>query len=188
VSRLIHVNGPPGIGKSTIAQRYVDAHPGTLNLDIDQVRRLIGGWREDFLQAGELVRPIALGMAGTHLEAGHDVVMPQFLGRLVEIERFEAVALHSRSLFCEVVLMDAKERAIDRFVDRGDEAQDPWHQEVADIVEQLGGRAHLAEMCDQLVEVTRARPSATVIHCAPGALDATYEALLAALDAGPLHP
>ncbi|MEJ7706101.1 MAG: hypothetical protein WKF82_13395 [Nocardioidaceae bacterium] len=41
--RLIHLNGPPGIGKSTLAQWYVDNHPGVLNLDIDQVRCLIGG-------------------------------------------------------------------------------------------------------------------------------------------------
>ncbi|MEJ7742270.1 MAG: hypothetical protein WKF73_06810 [Nocardioidaceae bacterium] len=40
--RLIHLNGPPGIGKSTLAQWYVDNHPGVLNLDIDQVRCLIG--------------------------------------------------------------------------------------------------------------------------------------------------
>jgi adenylate kinase family enzyme len=47
VPRLIHLNGPPGIGKSTIAQLYVDEHPGTLNLDIDRVRCLIGGSRDD---------------------------------------------------------------------------------------------------------------------------------------------
>jgi hypothetical protein len=30
-------------------------------------------------------------MAATHLQAGYDVVMPQYIGRLSEIERFEAV-------------------------------------------------------------------------------------------------
>jgi 2-phosphoglycerate kinase len=42
VARLILLNGPPGIGKSTLAQRYVDDHPLALNLDIDSVRRLLG--------------------------------------------------------------------------------------------------------------------------------------------------
>jgi len=46
---LIHLNGPSGVGKSTLAQRYVDEHPGVLNLDIDAVVSLIGGWRDDFL-------------------------------------------------------------------------------------------------------------------------------------------
>ena len=80
VPRLIHLNGPPGIGKSTIAELYVDDHPGTLNLDIDRVRSLVGGWRENFESADELVRPIALAMASTHLRAGYDVFMPSTSG------------------------------------------------------------------------------------------------------------
>src|ERR1700754_2928327 len=100
--RLIHLNGPPGIGKSTMAQLYVDEHPGVLNLDIDQVRALIGGWRERFAETGEIVRPVAVSMAAAHLRGGRDVVMPQFLCRLIEIERFEAVARDSGAAFCEV--------------------------------------------------------------------------------------
>lgn len=78
--RLIHLNGPPGIGKSVLAQLWAEDHPGALNLDIDRLRALIGGWRERFAETGEIVRPLALGMAGTHLRGGRDVVMPQYLG------------------------------------------------------------------------------------------------------------
>src|SRR2546425_2482959 len=105
VPRLIHLNGPPGIGKSMLAQLWADNHPGVLNLDIDQLRVLIGGWRERFAETGEIVRPLALVMAGTHLRGGREVVMPQYLGRLSEIERFEAVAHGSDAAFCEIVLM-----------------------------------------------------------------------------------
>ncbi|MBA8793744.1 adenylate kinase family enzyme [Friedmanniella endophytica] len=42
--RLIHLNGPPGIGKSTLAALGVERHPGTLDLDADQLHPLIGGW------------------------------------------------------------------------------------------------------------------------------------------------
>src|SRR6516165_7502307 len=108
VPRLIHLNGPPGIGKSTLAQMYSDDHPGVLNLDIDQLRGMIGGWRERFGETGAIARPLALSMAGTHLRGGRDVVMPQYLGELAEIERFEAVAHDSGGAFCEVVLMDTK--------------------------------------------------------------------------------
>lgn len=43
--QLILLNGPPAVGKSTLAARYADDHPGTLNLDIDLLHPLIGGQR-----------------------------------------------------------------------------------------------------------------------------------------------
>ncbi|MEV6602965.1 AAA family ATPase [Kutzneria sp. NPDC051319] len=68
MAQLIHVNGPSGVGKSTVAQRYADRHPGVLNLDTDQVVSLIGGWRENFWQALTAGRRLAIGMAETHAE------------------------------------------------------------------------------------------------------------------------
>jgi predicted ABC-type ATPase len=185
VPRLIHLNGPPGIGKSTLAQLYADAHPGVLNLDIDRVRALIGGWRERFAETGAIVRPVALSMAGTHLRGGRDVVMPQYLGRLREIERFEAVASDGGAVFCEVVLMDTKQRSLERFHRRGADGELPWHRYVQEIVERNGGRALLAEMHDQLTAVLAARPGATVVPSTAGAIQQTYQALTAILDPEP---
>jgi predicted kinase len=185
VPRLIHLNGPPGIGKSTLAQLYADDHPGVLNLDIDRVRALIGGWLDRFAEAGEIVRPIALSMAATHLRGGRDVVMPQCLCRLSEIERFEKVAHDSGAVFCEVVLMDAKERSLARFNRRGENGELPWHRQVQEIVERGGGQALLGRMHDQLTAVLAARPHAVVVPSAPGAIQQTYEALTTILDPTP---
>ncbi len=90
-----------------------------LNFDIDKIRGLIGGWQHRFAETGELVRPIAKAMARTHLEAGGDVVMPQFIGRISELARFEAVAPKSGCRFCEVVRMDTKQRSVDRLCGTG---------------------------------------------------------------------
>ena len=180
--RLIHLNGPPGIGKSTIAELYVDGHPGTLNLDIDQIRRLVGGWREDFVWAGGLVRPIALNMAATHLRQGFDVVMPQYLGQISELEKFEAVANASAAEFCEIILLDTKERSVARFNARGLDAEQPWHHQVQEIVERAGGSQHLAELHDQLMSLLEARPNSIVIDSEPGQVHATFARVLAILN------
>ena len=146
-----------------------------LDLDLDRLRVLVGGWEERFAETGALVRPMALAMAATHLRAGHDVITPQFLGRLEEIERFEAVALDNGAEFREIVLMDTKEHSVARFARRGD---DGWHRQVKDAVAREGGPALLAQMHDRLTEVVRARPRATVVHCTEGAESQTYVAVL----------
>lgn len=161
--RLLHLNGPPGIGKSTVAQLYVDEHPGVLNLDIDRLRPLIGGEDVDFNGTGAVVRPLALAMAQTHLRSGRDVIVPQYLAQLGEIERFNAIAHSSASAFVEIVLMDTKERSVDRFVRRGERAADPWHVRAADVVELAGGAVLLSGMYDALADVVRARPAALVV-------------------------
>ena len=44
VPRLIVLNGAPGVGKSTVAQRYVDEHPFALDLEPERLRRQLGRW------------------------------------------------------------------------------------------------------------------------------------------------
>lgn len=183
--RLIHLNGPPGIGKSTLAQMYVDRHPGVLNLDIDEVRRLIGGWRDNFAQSGQLVRPLALSMATAYLGAGHDVVMPQYLGRLSEIEKFEAAALTSGAEFVEVVLMDTKAESLRRFADRGTAGAQPWHREVQELVDSGGGDVLLADMYDRLTDALQSRLQAAVVPSVGGEIEQTYRALECTLSSAP---
>lgn len=183
--RLIHLNGPPGIGKSTLAQLYVDGHPGVLNLDIDQLRSLIGGSQDRFEETGEIVRQLAVGMARTHLSAGRDVVLPQYLGRLTEVERFESVALDSGATFCEVMLMDTKEQSVARFTRRGERDALPWHRHVVEAVEAQGGSTRLAELHDRLTEIVRARPHVVVVPSVEGAVQATYDALCRTLSGAP---
>ena len=54
MTRLILLNGPPGIGKSTIGIRYATAHPLAFCLDVDLVRRSIGGWMDHPAESGLL--------------------------------------------------------------------------------------------------------------------------------------
>lgn len=180
--RLINLNGPPGIGKSTLAQLYVDDHPGVLNLDIDLVRTLIGGWRDRFAESGQIVRPVALAMAAAHLRGGRDVIMPQYLGKLGEIERFGAIARDNGAAFCEIAVMDGRQQSLARFYRREGDTRG-WQQAVRQIVADGGGTELLASMYDQLTSVLAARPQITVLASTEGAIAADYQALTAILQA-----
>lgn len=174
VARLIVLNGPPGVGKSTIAQRYVDDHPPALNLDIDSVRRLLGRWRDDVARAGLLARSLSLTMAAEHLGRGYDVVLPQYLGNPQFLAEAEAVADAADARFVEIVLMDDRDDVVRRFNERSARAAQPTHVDAGEYVAELGGDDLLFTMYDRLVLLLSARPAARVVQCPEGAVDATY--------------
>ena len=182
VAYLLHLNGPPGIGKSTIARRYADEHPGVLNCDIDVLRTLIGGWSNDFAKAGSLIRPAALGMIEAFLASGHSVVLPQLLTDPAEVSLFESCAVRTNARFIERILMDSPERSVERFNLRAE--TDPatsWHSQVQAIVAAQGGEYALRDRHTALQALPEQRPNAMIIESSEGAVEDTFQRLLVSL-------
>src|SRR5215469_14512949 len=92
MARLIHLNGPSRVGKSTLAHRYADNHPGTLCLDVDVLVGQVDGWRKDFSAAFRAATTRVLARAKSHLHDGQDVVIPQLVTIFDQGNPYEAAA------------------------------------------------------------------------------------------------
>jgi predicted kinase len=173
---VLHLNGPPGVGKSTLAGRWAAEHPGTLLLDPDALRTWVSGWRDDFVTTGALIRQVAIAMLAAYVEQGRDVVLPQLIASESELARFEAAARDAGGRFVEVFLeaQDLEERFATR------ERDQPWLEAVHDLVEQAPAD-HLEQYADRLAALSQARPDAVRLATRTDDLEGTYAALVAAV-------
>lgn len=179
--RLILLNGAPGSGKSTLARRFADDHPLTLVLDIDRVRAMLGRWLDRPNESGVLARQLAVVMARAQLHAGHDVLVPQYLGRLEFIETLHALAIEVGAEFVELALASDREDVVRRFERRSEISDDPAHRQAGELQRQAGGREDLAATHEKLLTVVADRPATRVITTVDRDIDGTYAKLLTAI-------
>jgi predicted ABC-type ATPase len=182
VARFIHLNGPPGIGKSTVASAFADRHPGVLNLDIDRVAALVGGYRERFSESFDAGRLLAVAMARVHLAHGHDVIMPQMMTNVnaEELADFESVAAAANADYCQILLIARVEASVDRCMDRAKGAV-PGQDVVSRVIERNGGRDFVRKLHAQVTQFSAGRRPHSVIDCESLTVEQTCQALEAAL-------
>ena len=169
--KLVLLNGPPAVGKSTLARRYAHDHPLTLVLEIDAVRALLGSWLEEWERSGPAARQIALAMARTHLEAGYDVIVPQLLTRRAFVHELQATAEAAGGSFHEFALLDPRDVVLARLERRSE----PGGGFSARALMEKQGDA-VGDAYDAFVAALRDRPRAVVID--DPLSDAAYESLL----------
>ena len=175
--RLIHLNGPSRVGKSTLARRYADEHPGTLALDLDVLTGLIGGWKQDFSAALEMARGHGREMAVRHLRSGCDVILPQLVTVYDDDPdpAFEEAARMTGATYVQVALVIDEREGLQRMRSKRTSTEVEAHVQAAledaqsDLL--LRVRAHLAEYLAQ-------RPDAIRIDTTKLGEEASYACLL----------
>ena len=175
---VLHLNGPPGVGKSTLARRWALEHPGTLLLEIDELRTWVSGWRGTFESLGARVRPVALAMIQAYAETGHDVVVPQLVAGLDELKKFQAAAIAGGASYVTVFLEAEPDDLAARLTGRADST--PWLAVVRQLIEDAGP-GHLEAYQHRLTELIAKVPHALRVTTHAGDVDRTYATLVEAV-------
>ncbi|MGZ4678415.1 MAG: AAA family ATPase [Acidimicrobiia bacterium] len=163
---LVFLNGPPAGGKSTIAAELVAHRPLALKLDVDVVRGLLGRWLDQPAEAGRAARRLALSMARTHLDAGFDVVVPQFVAREDFVLDLADVARACGARFVELALVVDPAVGVARFSARRG-SSDPTHRDAQALVDQAG-LPSVATVYDDYERFVATRPDALRVEIVDG--------------------
>jgi predicted kinase len=178
MSRLIHLNGPSRVGKSTLARRYVAEHPGVLNLDVDVLVGLIGGWENDFESALGTARELGTVMAIAHLRNGHDVVLPQLITSYDASPWADELAARAGAEYIEFALLAGRDDHRRRL-----RAKRPEHEVDAWVQGALEGTdgALLEKIVDDLDAYLADRPETIRIDTGAQTPEETYAVIVGAL-------
>lgn len=175
VPKLILLHGFAGIGKTTIAERYMNERPLTMLLEAERVGAMLGQWLKYEVEARELLYKLSQPMTATYLKAGHNVIIPMLSTNLKHIQSFERIGREVDAQFFEVVLVAERAEAIRRLLQRG-----KWGEEDADPITEADLPA-IEELYDDMQKTLTGRTDAVRIPSVEGDHDGTYRKFLAAI-------
>lgn len=178
---LLLLNGNPGMGKSTLAQRYADEHPLTLNLEVDRLWQMLGQWQTERPESDRLKILYAQQLAGLHLQEGHDVIVPNLFESATICAVFEKVAAAHNAVFKEFVLYSSSDDAIERCKTRARGMGYTDGFRPGGVLDTTGRELKLQSMYDNVMQVTDERPNTIRLKSINGQADETYRLLLEAI-------
>jgi predicted kinase len=135
--KLIIINGPCGVGKSTVARKLHETLPLSFLLDIDAQRRFISRHIEMAPESLSLVNAVALGITEACLREGRDVIVEKKIENTQFLDDLIALGKKHGAETYEFILWAPKEVVMKRAADRGyrpggsftpEKCERFWHQ------------------------------------------------------------
>lgn len=150
--KLIIINGPCGVGKSTLSAKLHADMPLSFLLDIDAQRRFISHYREQKEESGKMMMTISKAITMSCLEDNRDVIVDKILFDSAVLDLYYEIAKTYGADIYEIILWAPKEVVMERANDRG------WRE----------GGLLTPEVCelfwDKIDELKESRPQAQIIN------------------------
>lgn len=89
--RLILLNGPCGVGKTTVADLLHTALPGSVLINLDTLRRFVSGHHERIAESHDLSVALTASMLTTCAERGVDAIVDKMLYDDAALDAFTTV-------------------------------------------------------------------------------------------------
>lgn len=172
MSKLILLNGFAGVGKSTIAKMYATDKALTMSIEADKIMDMFGDWRNNQVEAVNLRLRHVVVMIKTHLETGHDVIIPYLVRDESEVQIFADLAKESGSTFYEILLFATRDEAVARLLERG-----RWGEEGSKILTE-NDIPTMKSLYDLMMFKTDKRPNTIKVEVEKDDISGTYQRLL----------
>ncbi len=117
--KLIIINGPCGIGKSTLAKNLNDQMPLSFLLDTDAQSRFIGHYREYREERWEMRQEIAKVILETCFKLGRTVIVDQMSFKPETMDEYRKIAEEHNADIHEFIIWAPKELVMKRATERG---------------------------------------------------------------------
>ncbi len=117
--KLIIINGPCGVGKTSAVLALHDTMPLSYLVDVDAIGRNISHYREYRKERWELRDAVASATVDTVLRIGRDVILEKMMFWPELLEAHEKIAKTHGAEMIEIILWAPKEVVMKRADDRG---------------------------------------------------------------------
>lgn len=161
--KLILINGPVGVGKSTVSMYLHRDIPNSVLIDVDELRRSIPNYKEQRKESLLLAYEKTKDALMEHLKKGETVIIDKAIGSSETLDSFIQVGKECGAGVREIILFASKEVVQRRADERGYKP---------------GGlltRERVGELWDESDRLRRNRQSLVVIDTNSLSIEETYE-------------